>query len=72
MKPIYKPSGRALEYSPDALACNIYTGCPHRCDYCFAPNALRKNREEFHANVAPRKEIVDTVKKQLDRGSSRP
>ena len=66
MKPIYKPAGRALEYSPDALACNIYTGCPHRCYYCFAPAVLRKDREEFHSNVAPRNGIVEAVKRQLD------
>jgi DNA repair photolyase len=67
MKPIYKPAGRALEYSPDALACNIYTGCPHRCYYCFAPWVLRKDREEFHSCIEPRKNIVDEVKRQLDK-----
>lgn len=66
--PIYKPSGRALEYSPDALALNIYTGCPHRCYYCFAPGVLHKTREEFHSNIAPRPGIVDAVKRQLDKG----
>jgi len=68
MKPIYKPKGRALEYSPDALALNIYTGCPHKCFYCFAPTVLKKNREEFHSNAEPRKGIVEAVKKQLEKG----
>jgi DNA repair photolyase len=68
MKPIYKPAGRALEYSPDALALNIYTGCPHRCYYCFAPSVLRKDREAFHSHVEPRPGIVDEVKRQLDKG----
>jgi DNA repair photolyase len=66
--PIYKPSGRALEYSPDALALNIYTGCPHRCYYCFAPSALHKDREAFHSHVEARPGIVDAVKRQLDSG----
>lgn len=66
MKPIYIPSGRALEYSPDALACNIYTGCPHRCYYCFAPGVLHRTREEFHSHVEPRHGIVEAVKRQLD------
>lgn len=66
--PIYKPSGRALEYSPDALALNIYTGCPHRCYYCFAPSVLRKGREDFHSHVEPRKGIVEAVKRQFVNG----
>jgi DNA repair photolyase len=68
MKPIYKPAGRALEYSPDALALNIYTGCPHGCFYCFAPTVLKKTREEFHNHVEPRNGIVEAVKRQLDYG----
>lgn len=36
MKPLYAPSGKAKEYGDYAV--NIYTGCPHRCFYCFAPN----------------------------------
>ena len=39
MKPIYAPKGKAKEYGDYAI--NIYTGCPHRCYYCFAPNADR-------------------------------
>lgn len=65
MKPIYKPSGRAGEYGDYAI--NIYTGCPHRCYYCFAPGVLRRDREQFHTCVEPRPGIVDAVKRQLDR-----
>jgi len=67
MKPIYKPKGKALEYSPDALALNIYTGCPHSCTYCFAPSVLRKSREEFHSHVEPRKSIIEATAKQIER-----
>lgn len=56
MKPIYEPKGKAKEYGDYAL--NIYTGCPHRCFYCFAPNVLHKDREAFHTNVEPRTDIV--------------
>ena len=66
MKPIYEPRGKAKEYGD--LALNIYTGCPHRCFYCFAPNVLHKDREQFHSVVEPRPGIVEAVKKQLDRG----
>lgn len=64
--PIYVPKGKAKEYGD--LALNIYTGCPHRCFYCFAPNVLHKDREQFHSVVEPRPGIVEAVKKQLDCG----
>lgn len=65
MKPIYKPSGAAAEYGDYAI--NIYTGCPHRCYYCFAPTVLRKDRETFHSIVEPRANIVEETRKQLER-----
>lgn len=65
MKPIYKPGGAAAEYAEWAL--NIYTGCPHRCYYCYAPQYLHRDREEFHSRVEPRKNIVAELRKQLER-----
>ena len=65
MKPLYKPKGRAKEYGDYAV--NIYTGCPHRCYYCFAPSVLHRDREIFHAHVEPRPGIVDALKAQLER-----
>jgi len=66
MKPIYEPKGRAKEYGD--LALNIYTGCTHRCTYCYAPNVLKKTREDFFTNVEPRKNILEATKKQLAGG----
>jgi len=63
--PISEPAGPAKEYGD--LALNIYTGCPHECFYCFAPQVLHKTREDFHANVQPRPGIVDEVSKQLGK-----
>ena len=65
MKPIYEPRGAAKEYGD--LALNIYTGCPHRCFYCFAPGVLRRDREKFHSDVRPRENIVEETRKQLER-----
>lgn len=65
MKPIYVPNGRAKEYGDYAV--NIYTGCPHRCYYCFAPQVLHRKREVFHSCVEPRKDIVREVRRQLER-----
>lgn len=63
MKPIYEPKGKAKEYGDFAI--NIYTGCPHRCYYCFAPNVLHRAKEAFHGCVEPRNGIVESVKRQL-------
>ena len=65
MKPLYVPKGRAKEYGDYAV--NIYTGCPHRCYYCFAPNVLHREREVFHSCVWPRNDIVLELRKQLRR-----
>lgn len=65
MKPIYAPKGAAKEYGDYAL--NIYTGCPHRYYYCFAPQVLHRDREQFHSRVEPRKNIVHETQKQLER-----
>ncbi|SPF51182.1 conserved hypothetical protein [Candidatus Desulfosporosinus infrequens] len=67
INPIYKPSGKALEYAP--LALNIYEGCSHLCTYCFAKKMHDrwKPNEDF-ADVKPREGIVEATKKQLSSG----
>lgn len=65
MKPIYEPKGKAKEYGDYAI--NIYTGCPHECFYCFAPNVLHREREKFHTCIAPRENIVEETRKQIER-----
>lgn len=32
-KALYSPKGAAAEYA--AVGCNLYTGCPHDCQYCY-------------------------------------
>lgn len=65
MKPIYEPKGKAKEYGD--LALNIYTGCPHRCFYCFAPNVLHRDRQQFHGIIEPRNDIVEETRRQIER-----
>lgn len=63
MNTIYVPKGAAKEYGDYSL--NIYTGCPHRCWYCFAPGVLHKDRNTFHTDVRPREGIVEATEGYL-------
>ncbi len=64
MKAIYEPTGKAREFGD--LACNLYLGCSHGCDYCYAPGILRMNREEF-SNPVPRHKILEQLKKDAKK-----
>jgi DNA repair photolyase len=48
------------------MAVNIYNGCNHGCDYCYAPTLARKDRKDF-LSVTPRRDIVESVRRQLER-----
>jgi len=58
MKVIYKPRGRAREYSE--LAVNLYSGCDHRCIYCYSPRMLHKTKNSF-SQSAPREGIIQLI-----------
>jgi len=58
---IYETRGRAREYRE--LACNLYTGCPHRCAYCYVPEAIQKDRQQFYTVSYPRKDILSKLEK---------
>lgn len=72
MNVIYEPKGRAREYSE--LAVNLYRGCGHGCQYCYAPSVLRMTREEFFENPQPRKGVIEKLKKDAKEiaGDPRP
>ncbi len=57
MRILYRASGRAQEYSEDEWACNPFSGCPHRCRYCYAPRVLHKTREEHSDGAAVVKDL---------------
>ena len=67
MNPVKNPllvlPGNVKEYGDYAL--DIYTGCPHNCPYCYAPDALSVSREKFRACAEPRPGIVEGLEKQL-------
>lgn len=55
MSIIYKPKGKAREYSP--YAANLYLGCNHACAYCYAP-AIRFTTRENYKNIEPRRNLL--------------
>lgn len=63
MHVIYQPQGRALEYSP--LACNIYIGCQHGCQYCYAPACLKMSQKKFWEEPRPREGILENIQKDM-------
>ena len=58
-KAIYRPKGRAREYSP--WACNLYVGCQNDCTYCF-------NKRGFLGSVmgGPKAELKQCFKDEED------
>jgi DNA repair photolyase len=65
MKPIYKPSGKALEYGE--LALNLHNTCPHRCYYCYAPGVTHKSPEDYFCYNGYRPEIIEATKRQIEK-----
>jgi len=57
---IYQPKGKAGEYC--RLAVNLYKGCSHGCEYCYAPACTFKSWSEF-SQPAPRIGILDKIEK---------
>jgi len=53
--PIYRPKGKAAEYSH--LALNHYTGCGHECVYCYI-------RTRYGVNIEP-KPVKDILKRLI-------
>lgn len=58
---IYAPAGQAGEYSP--LATNPYRGCAHACAFCYVPQVLRMDRQEFYAGAIPRPDFLSKLEK---------
>ncbi len=57
---LYEPKGKAREYSE--IAVNLYRGCTHRCEYCYAPATLRLKKENFSVSV-----LRDNILKKLEK-----
>ncbi len=63
MKVIYRPSGRALEYSLLALNPWGRSFCSHACSYCYCPGMFRITRQQWEAvPFKPRKNILEWIR----------
>lgn len=71
---LYRPSGMALETAKavlcvdDPYAVNVALGCPNGCSYCYGPLACRQGREKYLTPRLPKKDPLDLVKRQIDKG----
>jgi len=71
---LYSPSGMALETAKAVLgvdnphAVNVALGCPNGCTYCYGPLASRQGREKYSTPRLPKKDPVDLVRYQIDKG----
>lgn len=66
MKTIYNTKGAAKEYCEYAV--DIYTGCPHSCEYCYAKASANRKNLDF-TNIAVRDNILEATKEFLDTHS---
>jgi len=64
MELIYETKGKAGEYAP--LGADLYTGCVHRCAYCYVPEAENVSAQRFHGQCLPRPDVLRRVKADLD------
>jgi DNA repair photolyase len=67
MPVIYEPSGKAREYSE--LALNLYSGCAHKCKYCYCPAIRRMSLEEWAAHPKARTDILKQVAREARKMS---
>lgn len=61
---IYKPKGRAREYSP--LALNPYLGCNHACKYCYVPS-IRRCSPNQNLNIVEKQNFIKELKNDARR-----
>ena len=65
MSIIYEPKGKAREYSE--LACNLYTGCKHKCRYCYCPMIRRQTLNKWSNDPKPRRDILKNLEKDAGK-----
>ena len=61
---IYETRGKAREYAP--LAADLFSGCVHRCGYCYVPGSANVPPDRFHRQCSPRQNILRRLNADLD------
>lgn len=56
---IYETKGRAREFNE--LAINLFTGCGHRCIYCYGADITHQSKDSFENEPEERISISDIV-----------
>lgn len=62
MKTIYETIGAAKEYCEYAV--DVFTGCPHKCRYCYAAAKAEKKNTDF-TNISVREGVLTETRKFL-------
>lgn len=74
MSIIYETKGRAREYFE--LAANLYSGCEHKCSYCYGAEVTRTSPLNFFRRGTPRHDVLRRLDRDADRlaeaGEQRP
>jgi len=67
---IYETKGRAREFCE--LAINLYTGCGHKCIYCYGATVTHQDKAQFDNEPHPRVTLDDIERSAAEwHGSSR-
>lgn len=69
---IYETKGRAREFNP--LAINLFSGCGHRCTYCYGAEVTHQTRAAFETSPHPRvtvEEIAHSAREWAEKGEKR-
>lgn len=69
MELIYETKGKAGEYAP--LGVDLYTGCLHRCAYCYVPEDEKVPAHRFHRQCQPRSGVLRALCTDLDELDAR-
>lgn len=69
MQVIYEPKGKAREYSE--LAINLFTGCAHKCKYCYCPAIMFKKLDEWAADPYARTNILKKLESDCKKATTK-